>query len=149
MQMEGRTDWHTDMMNLIAPFRNFARAPERSLTVQSDFLPLFEANNLRKSDEVSVTFRWSDKRWRLDIAFSLGQHCKFCCLIGWNVRVIITFEIYERLSLMATCKRHILVYRNRTKVCYFNESFEFVHCLSMLDDIRGVVYSKNKSKLFK
>jgi hypothetical protein len=46
MQMEGRTDRHIDMMNPTAPFRNFSHAPKSSLTVQSDFLPLFEASNL-------------------------------------------------------------------------------------------------------
>ena len=61
MQTEGRTDRHTDVMNLIAPFRNFVHAPTSSLTVQSDFLPLFEANISQKS------------RYRINNIVMIGQ----------------------------------------------------------------------------
>jgi hypothetical protein len=49
---------------------------------------------------------------------------------------------------MATCKLHILVYGNQKKKNCFNESLTFAPCLSMPNDIRGIVYSKDKSKLF-
>ena len=48
-------------MNLIAPFRNFVHAPTSSLTVQSDFLPLFEANISQKS------------RYRINNIVMIGQ----------------------------------------------------------------------------